>query len=86
MKNLILFVVFSLSGALFADAPKYVFLFIGDGMSAAQRNVAESFSKAIGRGELAMNHLKYTGSTMTGSANALVTDSAAAAISSPAGS
>ena len=26
-----------------ADAPKYIFLFIGDGMSTAQRMVAEEF-------------------------------------------
>ena len=64
-----------------ADAaePKYVFLFIGDGMSTPQRMVSEEFSRAIGRGPLAMNQLPYQSMTRTRSANALVTDSAAAA-------
>ena len=66
--------------AAFAEAnPKYVFLFIGDGMSTPQRMVAEEFSLKTGGGELAMNRMPYQSNTRTKSANAIVTDSAAAA-------
>ena len=80
MKNL-LAVVASLSfvSVAFAAAPKYVFLFIGDGMSTPQRLMAEDFSRRTGRGELAMNHLARRTETATKSANKVVTDSAAAA-------
>ena len=60
-------------------APKYVFLFIGDGMSTPQRMVAESFAEKIGYGRLAMNSLPYQANTRTQSANSIITDSAAAA-------
>lgn len=62
-----------------AKAPKYVFMFIGDGMSTPQRMVSDEFSRSIGRGPLAMNMLPYQCMTRTKAANALVTDSAAAA-------
>ena len=65
------------SGALFAASPKYVFLFIGDGMSTPQRMVAEEFARKTGRGDLVMNHLPYQANTRTKSANAIITDSAA---------
>lgn len=66
--------------SVFADnAPKYVFLFIGDGMSVPQRMNADEFSRAAGRGHLAMNTLPIQATTRTCSANALITDSAAAA-------
>ena len=58
--------------------PKYVFLFIGDGMSTPQRMVTEEFAARIGHGELAMNRLPYQTNTRTKSANAVITDSAAA--------
>lgn len=60
-------------------APKYVFLFIGDGMSSPQRKVAEEFSVKSGLGRLAMNHFPKQASTVTKSSNSIVTDSAAAA-------
>ena len=63
----------------FAATPKYVFLFIGDGMSTPQRMIAEEFSRKVGNGSLAMNTLPYQATTRTCSANSLVTDSAAAA-------
>ena len=65
--------------ALGADSPKYVFLFIGDGMSLPQRTLAESFLKrTAGEGQqLLINHLPVRASTRTSSANALITDSAA---------
>ena len=66
-------------GVLFAAPPKYVFVFIGDGMSTPQRMVAEDFARKTGLGDLAMNHLPYQANTRTISANAIITDSAAAA-------
>lgn len=65
--------------SLAAGAPKYVFLFIGDGMATPQRMAAEVFSEKIGRGPLAMNILPYQANTRTASSNSLITDSAAAA-------
>ena len=62
-----------------AAGPKYIFLFIGDGMSTPQRMIAEEFARKTGHGELAINHMPYHATTRTASANSLVTDSAAAA-------
>ncbi len=59
--------------------PKYVLLFIGDGMSIPQRTIAEEFSKESGRGPLMINSLPKQALTRTCSANSLITDSAAAA-------
>ena len=59
--------------------PKYIFLFIGDGMSIPQRAIAEEFSRQTGRGPLAINSLPQSALTRTASANALIPDSAAAA-------
>ncbi len=67
------------AASLFAGAkPKYVFVFIGDGMSTPQRMVAEDFAEKTGYGELAMNRLPYQANTRTKSANSIITDSAAA--------
>ena len=67
------------ASAFGAKSPKYVFVFIGDGMSTPQRMVADEFSRESGRGPLAMNSLPYQSTTPTRAANALITDSAAAA-------
>jgi alkaline phosphatase len=72
------FVLF-VAAAFAGGVPKYVFLFIGDGMSIPQRMVAEEFSVKIGQGELAMNSMPYQVCTRTKSASAIITDSAAAA-------
>ncbi|MBO4632314.1 MAG: alkaline phosphatase [Lentisphaeria bacterium] len=72
---LILFAVLTLC----AQNPKYVFLFIGDGMSTPQRMIADEFSRKLGKGQLAINTLPFHATTRTCSANSLVTDSAAAA-------
>lgn len=72
-----LFVAFSL--VLCAASPKYVFMFIGDGMAANHRIMTDQFSQRIGRGALAMDQLTVKGLTTTLSADRLVTDSAAAA-------
>lgn len=79
MKKLVFSFSIFLSATLLASVPKYVFLFIGDGMATPQRMLADEFSRAIGGTGLAMNELPYQATTRTRSANALVTDSAAAA-------
>ena len=56
---------------------KYVFLFIGDGMSLPQRMAAEEFSKKIGNGKLFINAMTNQAVTTTSSANSFITDSAA---------
>lgn len=60
-------------------APKYVFLFIGDGMAAPQRQLAEAYALKSGYGPLAMNALPHKALTGTKSAKKTTTDSAAAA-------
>ncbi|MBO5643295.1 MAG: alkaline phosphatase [Kiritimatiellae bacterium] len=82
MRNLVLSLVLGASFVVTAFAgeakkPKYVFLFIGDGMSVPQRMMANEFSIVQGNGPLAMNMLPITGMARTRSANNLVTDSAA---------
>ncbi len=83
MKKICLIPLFLLGFCLLALAeaasPKYVFLFIGDGMSVPQRSIAEEFSKQIGRGPLVINSFPMQALTRTSSADALITDSAAAA-------
>ena len=76
---LVWFAVFAFSLALNAKQPKYVFLFIGDGMAANHRVMADQFSRQIGRGPLAMDQLTVKALTTTLSADKLITDSAAAA-------
>lgn len=56
---------------------KYVFLFIGDGMSIPQRMTAEELSRInTGKG-LAINAMEHQALTTTRSANSFITDSAA---------
>ena len=75
--RLIAFLCFALTFSLMAENPKYVFLFIGDGMSSPQRSMTEAFLKKTKGEELLINHLPVNAATKTSSANALVTDSAA---------
>ncbi len=56
---------------------KYVFLFIGDGMSIPQRMAAEEFSIKNGNGKLFINSMPHQAVTKTSSANSFITDSAA---------
>ena len=72
-------VFFVLAAAAAGAPPKYIFLFIGDGMSTPQRMMADEFSRKSGHGQLAMNTLPFHATTRTCSASSLVTDSAAAA-------
>ena len=69
----------AVAGVVFAETPRNIVLFIGDGMSTPQRMVAEEFSRKAGKGALAMNAMKCQATTRTYSASSLVTDSAAAA-------
>lgn len=61
------------------STPKYVFLFIGDGMGFEQVKLAQAGLTHRGGGELRMTRLPVKGSMKTRSANLPVTDSAAAA-------
>ncbi|MDV7105159.1 alkaline phosphatase [Vibrio sp. TH_r3] len=64
-----------------AEAPKYVFYMIGDGMSSAQRQIAEYYmqeKKNDSNYHLVINSLPTTGIITTQSSNSLITDSAAA--------
>ena len=67
--------------ALYAgETVKYVFLFIGDGMSIPQRMTAEEFSRInTGKG-LAMNSMPHQALTITRSKNSFITDSAACGV------
>ena len=56
---------------------KYVFLFIGDGMSVPQRMMAEEYSKRLGKGKLCINSMPCQAVTSTSSADSFITDSAA---------
>ena len=78
-KRLLALLLLGLCLLLHAAQPKYIFLFIGDGMSTPQRMLADEFARKAGHGNLAMNTLPYSATTRTCSANSLVTDSAAAA-------
>ncbi|SHJ85069.1 alkaline phosphatase [Paramaledivibacter caminithermalis] len=63
------------------NAPKYVFYFIGDGLGAAQRQIAEYYKQEVTgdkNAKLLMNTLPVAGINTTYSADTLVTDSAAA--------
>ena len=63
MKKTIFVMLCAAAVQVFAANPKYVFLFIGDGMSVPQRMTAEEFSRAAGTGPLAMNAMPYTATT-----------------------
>lgn len=63
------------------DAPKYVFYFIGDGLGAAQRQIAEFYKQEVTgdkSAKLLMDTLPVAGINTTYSSDSLVTDSAAA--------
>ena len=79
MKAMVAALAAAVAFGAFANTPKYVFLFIGDGMSVPQRMTAEEFSRAVGSGPLAMNNMPFSAPTRTCSADSLITDSAAAA-------
>ena len=57
---------------------KYVFLFIGDGMSLPQRMLTQEYLHSQGKDDLLLNRLPVHGITTTRCTNSLITDSAAA--------
>ena len=64
-------------------SPKYVFLFIGDGMAMPQVNSAEIYAKAIASRDIAIKKLRFSqfpvvGMTTTYEAGSFITDSASA--------
>lgn len=59
-------------------APKYIFMFIGDGMGSSQRQITEYYLKEVNDYTLIMNKFPVTGIVTTHSLNSLITDSAAA--------
>lgn len=71
-----------------ADAPKYIFYYIGDGMGLAPVNATETYRRQVlGATEpLAMNQLPQVGWLTTWSASSPVTDSAAAGTALATGS
>lgn len=80
--SMIVVFLFVLMGsvAFAANAPKYVFYFIGDGMGPSQRQAAEYFYKVETKNpeaKLVMNTLPGSALVTTHSANTLITDSAA---------
>lgn len=81
MKKLLLtlgiFVIASLCAIAEMKPVKYVFLFIGDGMSIPQRMMTEQFLKLSGQEGLAINAMKNQAITYTSAANSFITDSAA---------
>lgn len=61
--------------------PKYVFMFIGDGLGASQRQISEYYLKDIKNDQskkLLMNTFTTAGINTTHSADSIITDSAAA--------
>ena len=79
MKKTLLAAAVFAAVSVYADGPKYTFLFIGDGMSVPQRMTANEFSiKTTGK-SLAMSELPVSALARSRSADSLVTDSAAAA-------
>ena len=69
-----------------AKPVKYVFLFIGDGMSIPQRMTAEELARInTGKG-LAINSMPHQALTTTRSANSFITDSAASGTAIACGS
>lgn len=74
---ILLATVLIVSAGTATKAPKYVFLFIGDGMASPQRMVADEFARHAGHDRLVINQMPFHGTTRTGSTDSLVTDSAA---------
>lgn len=95
MKRVMMFAFMMVAGMVFAEgsqdtistegssaeAPKYVFYFIGDGLGGAQRQVSEYYLqhlKGDDSARLVMNQFPVAGINTTHAADTLVTDSAAA--------
>ena len=79
MKKLLILLCLCVTAALFGNVPKYVFLFIGDGMSIPQRMMTDEFLRKTSGHGLLINQLPVQAVTTTASATSFITDSAAAA-------
>ena len=80
MKKLVRFMLFLSVSVITMAAPKYVFVFIGDGLGASQRQMGEYYAQQT-KGEdfkLTMNQMPVVGINTTHALDNLVTDSAAA--------
>lgn len=75
--SLSLLLVLSLFFSALASPVKYVFLFIGDGMSVPQRSMAEDYAKKVHGHDLLINQFPHATATTTHAANSAITDSAA---------
>ena len=67
------------SSACDKDTPKYVFLFVGDGMGLAQLELADEYARLSGMERIFINDFDNCAVTRTSSANSFITDSAASA-------
>lgn len=79
MKKLLSFLLFAIVLVLCGAEPKYVFLFIGDGMSFPQIMMTQEFLLKTENRKLVIKDLPVQAVTTTSSANSFITDSAAAA-------
>jgi len=78
---LTLLLVLLISALFFAQGPKYIFMFIGDGMGTTQISAAQLYKNTLGKPEgskLNMLTFPVQGMTTTYSAYSFITDSAAA--------
>ncbi|MBZ4682816.1 MAG: alkaline phosphatase [Fusobacteriaceae bacterium] len=78
MKKVILVLMLVFTTIIFAAKPKYVFLFIGDGMAAPQVMSTSIYLENTSNEKLAFTDFKAQGFVTTYSANSFITDSAAA--------
>lgn len=81
----LLLLLCSVSCAAGKEQPKYVFLFIGDGMGPVQRNTSNLVARSINGKDMTMETFPAKGQIHTRAANSDVTDSAAAATALAAG-
>lgn len=79
-KKAVIFIMNILVSVITLAAPKYVFMFIGDGLGSAQRQIAEYYMNDVEgeEGKLLINQFPVAGINTTHSLDTLVTDSAAA--------
>lgn len=72
--------------AAWADAPRYIFYFIGDGMGLNQVGITNAFLKAVDQPQLRMTQMPVTTFYTNFSASSPITDSAAAGTALSTGS
>lgn len=80
-RNLVLLVLNLFFSCITMAMPKYVFMFIGDGLGSSQRQLTEYYMQEVNNLEdysLTMDRFPIAGINTTHSSNSLITDSAAA--------